>query len=102
MVFCLPGDDGESKGAHDDPLAIEHLQERLHEGKEGDGGVDDVDEEEDEDGKDEQEKENLDEEPDVVLLLLHLWAAAVGWAWAEARHRCSRALFGTSTHRDSS
>ena len=53
MVFGLPGDDGESKGAHDDPLAIEHLQERLHGGVEGDGGVDDVDEEEDENGKDE-------------------------------------------------
>ena len=24
----MPGDDGESKGAHDEPLAIEHLEER--------------------------------------------------------------------------
>ena len=47
-----------------------------------------------------KDKEDLDEEPDIALLLLHLWAAAVGWA--EARHRCSRALFGTFTHRDSS
>ena len=37
MVFCLPGDDGERKAAHDDPLAIEHLQERLDE-EEEDGG----------------------------------------------------------------
>ena len=54
MVFCLPGDDGESKGAHDDPLAIEHLQERLHGGVEGDGGVDEVDADgKDKDGTDE-------------------------------------------------
>ena len=54
MVFCLPGDDGESKRAHDDPLAIEHLQERLHGGVEGDGGVDEVDADgKDKDGKDE-------------------------------------------------
>ena len=52
MVSCLPGDDGESKGAHDDPLAIDHLEQRLH-GEEDDGddvdegdGVEEVDEDE--------------------------------------------------------
>ena len=53
MVFCLPGDDGESKGAHDDPLAIEHLEERLHKEERGN------------DGK--ERKKHLDEEPDVQL-----------------------------------
>ena len=48
-IFCLPGDDGESKGAHDDPLAIEHLEEKLHEEEEGDDvGVEEVGEEIDE------------------------------------------------------
>ena len=37
MVFLLPGDDRESKGAHDDPLAIEHLE---------DGGEEENDDEE--------------------------------------------------------
>ena len=46
-----------------------------------------------------KEKEDLDEEPDIALLLLHLWAAAVGWA--EARHGC-RGFFKTSTHAESS
>ena len=46
-----------------------------------------------------KEKEDLDEEPDIALLLLHLWAAAVGWA--EARHGC-RGFFNTSTHAESS
>ena len=46
-----------------------------------------------------QEKEDLDEEPDIALLILHLWAAAVGWA--EARHGC-RGFFNTSTHAESS
>ena len=47
IVFCLPGDDVESKGAHDNPLAIEHLEQRLHEEEEGGGdGVEEVDEEE--------------------------------------------------------
>ena len=48
MVSCLPGDDGESKGAHDDPLAIDHLQQRLHgeeEEEEGGDSVEEVDEE---------------------------------------------------------
>ena len=47
MVSCLPGDDGESKGAHDDPLAIDHLQQRLHGEEEEEGGdsVEEVDEE---------------------------------------------------------
>ena len=46
MVSCLPGNDGESKGAHDDPLAIDHLQQRLQEEEQGDDGVEEVDEEE--------------------------------------------------------
>ena len=46
MVFLLPGDDRESKGAHDDPLAIEHLGEELHEGEEEDGGEEENDDEE--------------------------------------------------------
>ena len=46
-----------------------------------------------------KENQDLDEEPDVALLLLHLWDAAV-W-WAEAGHGC-RAFFNTSTHRGSS
>ena len=45
MVSCFPGDDGESKGAHDDPLAIDHLQQRLHGEEEEEGGdsVEEVD-----------------------------------------------------------
>ena len=37
MIFRLPGDDGERKAAHDDPLAIEHLE---------DGGEEENDDEE--------------------------------------------------------
>ena len=83
----MPGDDGESKGAHDDPLAIEHLEERLHK-------------EERRRGKCwKRKKKHLDEEPDVALFLLHLWAAAV--RWTDARHGC-RGFFSTSTHVESS
>ena len=28
--ICLPDNDGERKAAHDNPLAIEHLEERRH------------------------------------------------------------------------
>ena len=50
MVSCLRGDDGESKGAHDDPLAIDHLQQRLYgeeeeEEEEGGDNLEEVDEE---------------------------------------------------------
>ena len=45
MFFLLPGDNGESKGAHDDPLAIEHLGEKLHEGEDGDSDEKEVDDE---------------------------------------------------------
>ena len=56
----------------------------------------DKDDDEEMVGKEEQVmNEHLDEEPDVVLLLLHLWTAAFGWA--DARHGC-RANFSTSTH----
>ena len=76
----MPGDDWESKGAHDDPLAIEHLEEKLL--------------------KDKWKKMvmNLDEEPGVALILLDLRAAV---RRAGAKH-AFRALFGTSTHGESS
>ena len=77
--FCLPGDDWESKGAHDDPLAIEHLEEKLLKDKW-------------------KMVMNLDEEPGVALILLHLRAAV---RRAGAKH-AFRALFGTSTHGESS
>ena len=56
----MPGDDGESKGAHDDPLAIEHLEERLHKAERRRGKCW------------KRKKKHLDEEPDVALVLLHL------------------------------
>ena len=76
----MPGDDWESKGAHDDPLAIEHLEEKLL--------------------KDKWNKMvmNLDEEPGVALILLDLGAAI---RRTGAKH-AFRALFGTSTHVESS
>ena len=75
----MPGDDWESKGAHDDPLAIEHLEEKLLKDKW-------------------KMVMNLDEEPGVALILLHLRAAV---RRAGAKH-AFRALFGTSTHGESS
>ena len=75
----MPGDDRESKGAHDDPLAIEHLEEKLLKDKW-------------------KMVMNLDEEPGVALILLHLRAAV---RRAGAKH-AFRALFGTSTHGESS
>ena len=75
----MPGDDWENKGAHDDPLAIEHLEEKLLKDKW-------------------KMVMNLDEEPGVALILLHLRAAV---RRAGAKH-AFRALFGTSTHGESS
>ena len=75
----MPGDDWESKGAHDDPLAIEHLEEKLLKDKW-------------------KMVMNLDEEPGVALILLHLRAAV---RRAGAKH-AFRALFGTSTHGEGS
>ena len=54
MIFRLPGDDGERKAAHDDPLTIEHLEKKLHEEEEDereerdDDGVEEVGNEMDE------------------------------------------------------
>ena len=45
--FELPGEDGESKGAQDDPQAKEQPGEKLHNVEEKDGGVEEVDDEED-------------------------------------------------------
>ena len=50
----MPGDDGERKAAHDDPLTIEHLEKKLHEEEEDereerdDDGVEEVGNEMDE------------------------------------------------------
>ena len=59
MVFELPGDDREFKGPHDDPLATEHLGEKLQEGEEEDCGEEEVDDEED--GEEMGRKEGEDE-----------------------------------------
>ena len=40
----LPGNDRESEGAHDDPLAIEHLGEKFRKGEKEDGGLKTVNE----------------------------------------------------------
>ena len=99
----MPDNDGERKAAHDNPLAIEHLEERRHKPEETKEKKEEVGKEVDEkdmryQGDKKDEKEYLDEEPDVALVPLHVRAAAV--RWAEARH--CRGFFNTSTHGESS